>query len=142
MFFSTKRTFNIREKNRPDAYHFIEEKPEKVLTFFQNNLINIQKQNTMEINNTAILVVEFQKTWSEKSFFHKLIKKQYITRNVFQNTKKLLDYARTKGIKIIQAPLILDKTDKKNISKFRFNRNFLSNLQQIHRKQNTQKAFI
>lgn len=66
----------------------------------------------MEINKTAIVVVEFQKTWTGKSFFHKLIREQYVTRNVYQNTKELLDYARTKGVKIIQAPLILDKTDK------------------------------
>ncbi len=31
------------------------------------------------LNNskTAILVVEFQKTWTQKSFFHKLIKKEH-----------------------------------------------------------------
>ncbi len=49
-----------------------------------------------------------------------MIKKQYITRNVYQNTKKLLDYARTKGIKIIQAPLILDKTDKEKYKQIPF----------------------
>jgi len=61
---------------------------------------------------TAILVVEFQKTWSEKTFFHRLIKKEYERKNVYQNTLKLLDSARTNGVNVIQAPLILDKSNK------------------------------
>lgn len=28
-------------------------------------------------SKSAILVIEFQKTWKERSFFHKLIKKEY-----------------------------------------------------------------
>lgn len=63
-------------------------------------------------STTAILVVEFQKTWTEKSFFHGLIKKEYESRNVYQNTKQLLETARKAGIKIIQSPFILDKNDK------------------------------
>ena len=70
--------------------------------------------------NTAILVVEFQKTWTGKTFFNRLIKKEYESRNVYGNTKKLLDFARTKSIEIIQAPLYLDKTDKENYKKIPF----------------------
>jgi len=68
-------------------------------------------------SNKAILVVEFQKTWSERSFLHKLIKKQYESRNVYQNTKLLLEAARKNGVKIIQSPFILDKSDKENYKK-------------------------
>ncbi len=68
-------------------------------------------------SNKAILVVEFQKTWSERSVLHKLVKKQYESRNVYQNTKQLLEAARKNGVKIIQSPLILDKSDKKNYKK-------------------------
>ena len=63
-------------------------------------------------SKSAILVVEFQKTWTEKSFFHKLIRKEYKSRNVYQNTKQLLEIARKNGLKIIQSPFILDKNDK------------------------------
>jgi len=67
---------------------------------------NIQKENT------AILLIEFQKTWTEKGIFRKIIKKEYEQRNVLSNTKKIISEARKEGITIIQAPLILDKKDK------------------------------
>jgi nicotinamidase-related amidase len=63
-------------------------------------------------SKSAILVVEFQKTWSERSFFHKLIKKEYESKKVYQNTKQLLEVARKNGMKVIQSPFILDKNDK------------------------------
>lgn len=70
--------------------------------------------------NPAILLIEFQKTWTEKGFFYKLIKNEYLSRNVLHNTKELVSAARKKGVKIIQAPLILDKEDKKRYKKTPF----------------------
>ena len=74
------------------------------------------------LNNSkkAILVVEFQKTWTQKSFFHKLIKKEYESRNVYQNTIQLLEAARKNGLTIIQSPFILDKNDKEKYKKIPF----------------------
>ncbi len=74
------------------------------------------------LNNSkiAILVIEFQKTWTERSFFHKLIKKEYESRNVYQNTKQLLEAARKNGLTIIQSPFILDKKDKEKYKKIPF----------------------
>jgi len=66
----------------------------------------------LDNSKIAILVVEFQKTWTERSFFHKLIKKEYESKNVYQNTKQLLEVARKNGLTIIQSPFILDKNDK------------------------------
>ena len=63
-------------------------------------------------DNTAILLIEFQKTWTEKGIFRKIIKKEYEQRNVLNNTKNLISEARKEGITVIQAPLILDKTDE------------------------------
>ena len=60
----------------------------------------------------AILVVEFQKTWTEKSFFYRLIKKEYESRNIYQNAQRLLNAARKNGLKIIQSPFILDKSNQ------------------------------
>jgi len=68
----------------------------------------------------AILVVEFQKTWTQRSFFHKLIKKEYESRNVYQNTIKLLETARKNDLTIIQSPFILDKNDKEKYKKIPF----------------------
>ncbi len=71
---------------------------------------------------TAILVIEFQKTWTKKSFFHKLIKKEYEARNVYQNTKRLLEVARKNNFRIIQAPFVLDKNDKESRGRMRGSR--------------------
>jgi nicotinamidase-related amidase len=71
----------------------------------------------MDKNNTAILLIEFQKTWTEKGIFHKIIKKEYLLRNVLANTKELISAARKIGMKVIQAPLILDKADKERYKK-------------------------
>jgi len=67
---------------------------------------NIQK------DNTAILLIEFQKTWTEKGLFRKIIKSEYEKRNILSNTENLLLKARKEGVTLIQAPLILDKKDK------------------------------
>ena len=61
----------------------------------------------MDKNNTAILLIEFQKTWTEKGIFYKLIKKEYLSRNVLGNTKQLISAARKPRLK----PL-LNKTIK------------------------------
>lgn len=61
--------------------------------------------------NSAIVLIEFQKSWTDKGFFHSLIKKQYTKRNVHQNTTNLLHVARNKGVKVIHAPLYIDKQD-------------------------------
>lgn len=70
--------------------------------------------------NTAIVVIEFQKTWTEKGFFKWLIKKELESRNVVENTKQFLNTARAKGFPIIQAPLILDKSKKEEYAKMPF----------------------
>ena len=73
--------------------------------------------NKFKLEDIAVLLIEFQKTWTERSFFHKLIRKQYESKNVYQNTLKLLEIARNRGVKVIQAPFILDKSIKENYKK-------------------------
>ena len=70
--------------------------------------------------NTTILLIEFQKTWTEKGIFYKIIKKEYKSRNVLGNTKEVISVARKQGVKIIQAPLILDKADKEKYKRTPF----------------------
>ncbi|MCP4198528.1 MAG: cysteine hydrolase, partial [Proteobacteria bacterium] len=62
---------------------------------------------------TAIVLVEFQKQWTEKGLFHWLIKKQLESRNVVENTQRLVAGARKLGIPIIHAPLVVDPHNKK-----------------------------
>ncbi len=71
-------------------------------------------------DNTAILLIEFQKTWTEKGVFHKIIKKEYTQKNILSNTKDLISEARKQGVKVIQAPLILNKEDKERYKKTPF----------------------
>lgn len=78
------------------------------------------RKHIMNHNTTAILVVEFQKTWTQASFFHKLIQKEYKGRDIYRHTKTLLDFARRNNITIIQSPFILDKSDKENYKKIPF----------------------
>ncbi len=68
----------------------------------------------MENNNeqVAILSVEFQKSWTDKGFFNRLIKKELRRKDVINNTINLFNFARENGIKVIQAPLLIDKKDK------------------------------
>ncbi len=94
----------------------------KQLTIILIMALTTQLAYSQGITNeqTAILVVEFQKTWSEKTFFHKLIKKEYERKNVYENSLNLLASARKNGVKVIQAPLILDKSDKEKYKRTPF----------------------
>ncbi len=71
----------------------------------------------MSNKDTAILVVEFQKTWTQDSFFHFLLKKEYTSRKVYENSITLLDAARENSINIIQSPFIVNKNDKERYKK-------------------------
>ncbi len=72
------------------------------------------------MDNSAILLIEFQKTWTEKGIFNKIIKKEYTSGNVLNNTKEVVATARKHSVKVVQAPLILDKTDKERYKKTPF----------------------
>ena len=67
--------------------------------------------------NTAVVLIEFQKTWTEKGFLNWLIREEYKSRNVLDNTANLVRKARKFGFSVIQAPLILDKEDKDRYKK-------------------------
>lgn len=101
----------LKGKDRFYAYHFIEKQPDIVIKFINKYLTekHIEKNN----ERTSILNIEFQKSWTDKGFFNKLIKSELETRDVVNNTVNLLNFARKRNIVIIQAPLLIDKKDKK-----------------------------
>jgi len=74
----------------------------------------------MNKQETAILVVEFQKTWTQDSFFYSLVKKELESRNVLENSINLLNTAREHGVSIIQSPFIIDKNDVVSYKKIPF----------------------
>lgn len=69
----------------------------------------------MQFNSSesAVVLVEFQKQWTEKGLFHWLVKKQIESRDVIKNTQWLTLEARKRGALIIHAPLVVDLQNKK-----------------------------
>jgi nicotinamidase-related amidase len=74
----------------------------------------------LDKQKSAILAIEFQKTWTQDSFFHWLIEDELESRNVLENAKTLLNLARENNIKVIHAPFILDKNDPATYDKIPF----------------------
>ena len=100
----------LEGKDRFYAYHFIEKQPESVINYIDANLNEKKIKNRNE--SIAILSIEFQKSWTDKGFFNRLIRKELKRNNVVSNAVNLLNFARENDIKIVQAPLIIDKEDK------------------------------
>lgn len=83
-----------------------------LLFFIQNMSVDYTpNQSKFTAENTAIVVIEFQKTWTEKGFFKWLIRKELERKKTVENTRLFLNKARQQKLPIIQAPLILDKSD-------------------------------
>lgn len=64
-------------------------------------------------DETAIVLVEFQQQWTRRGLFHRLIKSQLESRDVVENTQRLVTKAREIGVTIIHAPLVVDPRNKK-----------------------------
>ncbi len=90
------------------------------LISYNGNLINSLQRNLMNASKNAILVVEFQKTWTQDSLFYRLIKKNYEKNGVLINSLNLLNTARSHKISVIQSPFIIDKSKKESYAKIPF----------------------
>lgn len=66
-----------------------------------------------EVSNISIVLIEFQKQWTEKGILHNKIKKELEGRSILENTRNLVSKSREYGIKIIHAPLIINPKKKK-----------------------------
>ena len=64
-------------------------------------------------NETAVVLVEFQKQWTEKGLFNRLIKHQLESRDVVKKTQRLVTKVREHGVTVIHAPLVVDPHRKK-----------------------------
>lgn len=63
-------------------------------------------------NNSALLLIEFQKQWTEKNLYRCFINEQLNKTRAVSNTLKFVSEARSRGVKIIHAPLIIDPHNK------------------------------
>jgi nicotinamidase-related amidase len=67
----------------------------------------------IDLNNTVLVLNEFQKQWTERGLYHWLIKSELKKRNVIDNTVELVKHWRSKKMPIIHAPIIQDPQNKK-----------------------------
>jgi nicotinamidase-related amidase len=67
----------------------------------------------LSISKSALILIEFQKQWTDPGLYHTLIKGQLASRKVIENTRRLTDEARGRGIRIIHAPLVIDPKNKR-----------------------------
>ncbi|MEN8234374.1 MAG: isochorismatase family cysteine hydrolase [Actinomycetota bacterium] len=67
----------------------------------------------IEAKDTAVVLVEFQRQWTDRGLFNRLIRTQLEPRSVIENTRRLVAAARTLGVTVIHAPLVIDPQSKK-----------------------------
>jgi nicotinamidase-related amidase len=67
----------------------------------------------LSISKSAIVLIEFQKQWTDPGLYHTLIKGQLASRKVTDNTRRLVEEARRHGILIVHAPLVIDPLNKR-----------------------------
>lgn len=80
---------------------------------------------SVDRRKSAIILVEFQKQWTKKGLYHRLIERQLNSRNVLKNTRILVKKARKNGVMIIHAPLIIDPGNKRGwLARLTFGRVF------------------
>lgn len=79
---------------------------------------------------TAIILIEFQKTWTERGIFFNMVKEEYESRHVLSNTLSLLDSAREKDVRIIHAPVVIDRQNREHFRKVVFLPKFLGRFTQ------------
>lgn len=63
---------------------------------------------TFEPKDTAVVLVEFQRQWTDLLPYRPLIARQLRRREVLQTTRRFVESARATGAAIVHAPLVLD----------------------------------
>lgn len=89
----------------------------KIRTNKQEEIISVLVSNgesiEVNLNNTILVLNEFQKQWTEKGVYHGLIKSQLKKRDVLTNAQRFVTKWRESGLPIIHAPIIQDPANKK-----------------------------
>lgn len=73
----------------------------------------MNRSNLTDVGSPALLLIEFQKQWTDRGIYYRLIRNQLQKRDVLENTRKLVAGARERNIPVIHAPLVIDPNHKK-----------------------------
>ncbi len=68
-----------------------------------------------ENRESALILVEFQKQWTEPGLYHFLIRRQLQSRDVVQKTLRLVRESRDLGTRIVHVPLVIDPQNKRGL---------------------------
>jgi nicotinamidase-related amidase len=85
----------------------------KIITKPATFSIVLNNGKQIELENTVLVLNEFQKQWTKRGLYHWLIKRELKNRNVIDNTLELVKNWRSKKLPIIHAPIIQDPQNKK-----------------------------
>ncbi|MFB6229282.1 MAG: cysteine hydrolase family protein [Halobacteriales archaeon] len=64
-------------------------------------------------DRTAVVLVEFQRQWTDSGLYNLLIRRSLKRRNVVEQTRETVRAARSAGVTVVHAPLRIDP-DRKN----------------------------
>lgn len=64
-------------------------------------------------DRTAVVLVEFQRQWTDSGLYNLLIRRSLNRRNVVERTRETVQAARAAGVTIVHAPLRIDPDQKK-----------------------------
>lgn len=64
------------------------------------------------MSSSALVLIEFQRQWTDPGLYHRLIRKQLDSRSVLANTRSLARSARSHDATVIHVPLVIDPSDK------------------------------
>ncbi|MFB6296415.1 MAG: isochorismatase family cysteine hydrolase [Halobacteriales archaeon] len=68
---------------------------------------------TFDPDRTAVVLIEFQRQWTDSGLYNLLIRRSLERRNVVERTRKTVRAARAAGVTVVHAPLRIDPDRKK-----------------------------
>lgn len=75
----------------------------------------IAKEPGPPVTSRALVLIEFQKQWTERGLYHHLVKRQLDTRHVVATARRVAETARREGVVVIHAPLVIDPEWKRGL---------------------------
>ena len=64
------------------------------------------------MSHSAVILIEFQRQWTDPGLYHRLIRGQLDSRAVLDRTRRLVQSARKHAACVIHAPLVIDPARK------------------------------
>ena len=65
------------------------------------------------MSNSAVILIEFQRQWTDPGLYNRLIREQLDSRNVLDHLRELVHAAREQGSSVIHAPLVIDPANRR-----------------------------